>query len=105
MSFKALTKAVKKSRKDEFEIGTVIRFTSGGRYTYAVIKTAIGWISTARWDNGFVNKDLTFEELLEILGRSNVTDVMVSLVWLDLESGEAFADDNEGAEKFVEFTS
>jgi hypothetical protein len=81
MGMKALRKAVGKKQKDTFEEGTVIRFTSGGKYTYAVVKTAIGWISTARYDNGYVSKDLSFEALLKILGRADVTDVAVATTW------------------------
>lgn len=84
MGMKAIKKAVSKKSKDEFEIGTVIRFTSGGKYTYAVIKTAIGWISTSRYDNGYVDKDLSFEDLLEILGRADVTEVKVATSWEDV---------------------
>jgi hypothetical protein len=84
MSMKKLQKAVK-SKKDTFADGTVIRFTSGGRYTYAVIKTGIGWISTARYDNGFVNKDLTFDEILEIVSRPGTTDVAVATEWTEIE--------------------
>jgi len=76
---------VKGGTKDEFDEGTVIRFTSGGRYTYAVIKTGIGWVSTARYDGGKVAKTLDFDELLEVLGRSEVTDVAVATEWSEVE--------------------
>lgn len=79
-----LKKTISKSKKDQFEIGTVIRFTSGGRYTYAVIKTAIGWCTTARFENGFVNKTLTFEELTELLCKADITDIAIATDWTSL---------------------
>lgn len=80
MGIKGLRKAVSKRGKDDFPIGTVVRFTSGGMYTYAVVKTAVGWISTARQpNNGFVRQTMTYEQLVKVL--SDATNVAVATEW------------------------
>lgn len=91
MGMKFLREAVEKAKRDTFEEGTVIRWIGGGRYTYAAIKTPIGWVSTSRYDNGFVPKTMDFETLLEVLGRADNTDVEVSTGWVspaDVVPGE-----------------
>jgi hypothetical protein len=80
-SIRRLRKSVKKANKDTFEIGTVIKWTAANRYTYAVIKTAIGWASTARPTNSFVPHVMEFDELVEILGRSETSDIAVATAW------------------------
>lgn len=81
MSMKALKDAVKKSKRDTFADGTVIKWTASGTYTYAAVKTAVGWFTTAREYNSFVEQVVSFDELLEILGRSETSDVMVATAW------------------------
>lgn len=82
MSMKALKDAVKKSKRDKFEVGTVIRWLSSGTYNYAAIKAGNGqWYTTAAGYNRFVSQIVSFDELLEILGRSETTEVAVSAAW------------------------
>jgi hypothetical protein len=81
MSYKALEKVVKKAKRDSFVEGTVVRWTASGRYNYAAIKTSAGWFTTAREFNPYVPQTVTFEKLLEILGRSEVSDVAVAGTW------------------------
>ena len=78
---KAMKSALKKSTKDTFEVGTVIRWTSSDKYTYAAIKSPIGWFSTAASYNTYVKQVMTFEELLEVLTRSTTSEVKVSKEW------------------------
>lgn len=82
MGNKALRKAVRKSaNRDEYANGTVVRWTTGGRYNYAAIKTDAGWYTTASQRSWSIDKVITFDELLEIAGRSDTTDVMVATEW------------------------
>ena len=78
-SLKELKKALKKSRKDDFENGTVIRWVAAGRYTYAAIKTVAGWYTTS--NNYMIEKIVTYEELVEILTKSETSNVEVAVVW------------------------
>lgn len=68
-------------RKDNFELGTVIRWTASGKYSYAALKTEVGWATTAQVGNRFVDGALSYERLLEVLMASETTDVMVSTGW------------------------
>lgn len=85
MSVKALKDAVKKSAKDKFEEGTVIRWVSSGKYNYAALKTAVGWYTTARSYNTFVDEVVTFDELLEIISRAETTDVAYASEWTEVD--------------------
>lgn len=67
--------------RDRFAIGTVIRWTASERYTYAAIKTNVGWFTTARPSNPFIKNMLTYEELEEILARPETTDAAVATAW------------------------
>lgn len=80
--------AIREVRKqaviDDFEYGTVIRWTTDAGYNvylYAAIKTPVGWATTAKTGNTHVEQVVTFEELLEILGRAETTDVRVAAEW------------------------
>ena len=71
MSIKAIRKSVKRSHEqlDEFEDGDVVRWVVRGRsrsYTYAALKTAAGWFTTATTASP-VEQVLDFDRLLEIL--------------------------------------
>jgi hypothetical protein len=68
---------------DTFEVGTVIRWVGGGRYTYAAIKTSVGWFTTARgYDgNGIVSKQYEYDELVEVLSKGDATDIEVATAW------------------------
>jgi hypothetical protein len=79
MSMKQIAKAVKKS-KDEFENGTIVAWTSGGRFTYAAIKTPVGWFTTGSRNAvaaGFVEEVMSFEAILKVLRRDGTSDVRV----------------------------
>jgi len=67
--------------RDRFAIATVIRWTASERYTYAAIKTTVGWFTTARRGNPFIKNMLTYEELEEILARPETTDAAVATTW------------------------
>lgn len=77
MSLKKLKKAAKK-RTDDFADGTVVRWTSSDRYTYAAIRTPVGWYTTARAGNPFVKQVIDFEDLLDIVARAETTNVEVA---------------------------
>lgn len=83
-AIKALRKALKGKSKDTFVIGDVVRWVSGGRYNYAAIKTPVGWFTTAAFNNGYVPVQVTYEELVEILGKSNSGQVEVASEWTEI---------------------
>ena len=71
MSIKAIRKSVKRSHEqlDEFEDGDVVRWVVRGcsrSYTYAAMKTAAGWFTTATTASP-VEQVVDFDRLLEIL--------------------------------------
>lgn len=74
-----LRKALSKVQRDQFPVGEVIRWTSADRYTYAAIKTPVGWYTTS--NNCIVEKMMDYEELVETLGRDDVTDVQIAKEW------------------------
>ena len=78
---KALRKALSKKVADRFEVGDVIRWTAAERFTYAAIKTGAGWFTTASNTNRFVSSYVEYEELVDILARSEASNVMVSTAW------------------------
>jgi len=81
----SLSKALKKKNTDRFEVGDVIKWTAAGRYTYAAIKTGAGWFTTASTRNAFVDSKLDdYEELVEILGRFEVSNIEVSTSWASI---------------------
>jgi hypothetical protein len=84
MSLKELKKAVKKS-KDDFATGTVVRWVASDRYTYAAIKTPVGWVTTARYGNSFVPQTLDFDGLLDIVARAETSKVEVATAWEAVE--------------------
>ena len=86
MSIETLKNVLSEASKnrDDFPVGTVIRWLAAGRYVYAAIKTPRqpeGWYTTSASVNGYTPKVVSFEELLEILGRSDISQVMVSATW------------------------
>lgn len=82
-AIKSLRKDLKEKVTDKFEVGTVLRWTGGGRYTYAAIKTNIGWFTTARgYDgNGIVAKVYEYDELVEMLAKGDITNLEVATAW------------------------
>lgn len=75
--------------RDRFPQGTVIRWTASERYTYYAGKTNIGWFTTARPGNPFVKTQMDYEELREVLSRSEVTDIAVATGWVGLDGSPA----------------
>ena len=87
MSMKALQKALKGKVVDEFETGTVIRWLASGTYIYAALKAGNGqWYTTAASFNTYVSQIVDFDGLCEILARSEVTNIEVSIEWKSVES-------------------
>lgn len=82
-SIDRLREDLKTKVTDPFVNGDVIRWTSGERYIYAAVKTSAGWFTTAGGGNGnyFVPGNLDYEELLEVLAKSDVTEVETSTRW------------------------
>lgn len=91
VAVKSLRKVLDKKVSDKFEVGDVIRWTAAERFTYAAIKTAAGWFTTASNTNSFVSSYLSYEDLIEVLARSEVSDVAVSAGWMSLD-GERIGD-------------
>lgn len=82
MSMEALRSALANKVTDQFQAGDVIRWTALGRYTYAAIKISDGrWYTTAAANNGYVNKILTFNELVDVLARAESTDIALASSW------------------------
>lgn len=77
MGFDAICAVRETAHKDQFEIGSVVRWTSAGRYKYAALKSDAGWFTTATITNPFVGQKITFEELLDILARPESSEVYV----------------------------
>ena len=71
--------------RDRFPVGTVIRWTASGRYTYLAVKTDYAWFTTARPGNPFVPQQLDYEDLQEILSRAETTDIAVATAWSALD--------------------
>lgn len=85
MGIKAVRKALKNKSTDEFEVGDVIQWVmtyevDGVEYTYAAIKTVVGWVTTARV-RGTVGQTLTFSQLLEVLAKPEASDVLIATEW------------------------
>lgn len=88
MSIKAIKEARKAKPRDRFENGTVIRWTSGGRYNYAAIKTPVGWVTTAREYNRHCPQTCSFETLVDVLSASDVTDVEIAQTWRSVDDDQ-----------------
>lgn len=81
MSVRAIQKARGRVPRDEFPNGAVVRWQSSQKYTYAALKTPAGWFTTARVGNAYVPQTVTWEQLLEILARSESSDVEIAGDW------------------------
>lgn len=80
--------AIEKLRKDlnekvtdTFENGTVIRWVGGGRFSYAAIRTSVGWFTTARLGNGFVETNYEYGDFVEMLAKGDASDIEVATAW------------------------
>lgn len=78
-------KKAKRKRHDDTEVGTVVRWTASDKYTYAAIKTPVGWFTTARAGNPFVKQVIAFEDLLEIVADPETSEVLVAAEWQAVE--------------------
>lgn len=83
--------AIRKVREsaviDDFQLGTVITWESDAGYNvflYACIKTPVGWATTSKAGNMFVDQVLSFEDLLEVLGRAETQNVMMASAFTPL---------------------
>lgn len=68
-------------RKDPFAVGDVLRWKVKGEYTYAAIKTPVGWFTTARDHNMYVRQTYRYMDLVKMLVKREVTDLEVSTGW------------------------
>lgn len=75
--------------RDRFPLGTVIRWIASERYTYAAIKTNVGWFTTARQSNPFVKPLMEYEALQKVLARPEATDIAVAGAWTGLDGSAA----------------
>jgi hypothetical protein len=87
MSMEALREAANKT-KDTFSTGTVVRWVAKDRYTYAALKTPVGWYTTS--SVGPIPKVISFDKLLEIVAREETSDVAVASSWTGLDDGLPF---------------
>lgn len=89
MSIAAIQEVLAKSHKDTFELGTVLRWTSGGKYLFAAIKSPVGWFTTSQSPHSPIAGILTFNELLEVMARPDITEVMVAQEWSSISAQAA----------------
>lgn len=84
---------LKSKQTDLFKAGDVIRWRASDRYEYAALKTDTGrWYTTAQSANQFVDKVLDYDELLEVLGRTEATNIVVASAWTPLaQENDPFA--------------
>ena len=66
---------------DPFAVGDVLRWKVDGGYTYAAIKTPVGWFTTARDHNMYVRQTYRYMDLVKMLVKREVTDLEVSTGW------------------------
>lgn len=64
---------------DPFTEGSVIRWTSAGRYIYVAVKTVAGWYTTS--NNAIIPKVMDYEELVEVLARADTDNVELAMIW------------------------
>jgi hypothetical protein len=81
MSLASLKKALQEAVTDNFLLGDVIRWTASDRYVYAAVKSPVGWFTTAAEYNRHVPQVVTYEELVKILSRAEVSDVQFATNW------------------------
>lgn len=81
----ALRKVLKDKSVDRFETGDVIRWLAAGTYSYAAIKTPVGWYTTASTAAyRHVGQVLTWDELIDVLSKSEATEIQVAIEWEDI---------------------
>lgn len=83
----AIRKVREQAVNDDFPLGTVLTWESDAGYNvflYACIKTPVGWATTSKAGNTYVDQVLSFEELLEVLGRAETQNVMMASAFTPL---------------------
>lgn len=78
-----LAKTLKRT-KDDFPVGTVIRWLSAGTYNYAAIKAGNGAWYTTGGRGYYGTTTFWFEDLVKVLGKAEVTDVSVATEWTSI---------------------
>lgn len=79
-----LRQAIAEKDTDRWPVGTVIRWEADANlrvYIYAALKTPVGWATTAQFNNGWVGKLIDYDELVEILARSETQNAQVATAW------------------------
>ena len=92
MGIEILKQKLAEAVKDEFLNGTVIRWTMNGTYLFAAIKTSSGWYATSYNDTAWVPRRMSFEQLLDVLSRSEATHIAIANSWTMLLRWEITAD-------------
>lgn len=69
---------------DPFAVGDVIQWTVDGGYSYAALKTPVGWYTTARESNMYVRQTYRYLDLVKMLIKREVADLKVSTGWVDV---------------------
>ncbi len=68
--------------RDPFSVGDVIRWTTESGYTYAAIKTPVGWATTAQESNMYVRQMYRqYLDLVKMLVKRDVKTLSVSTDW------------------------
>lgn len=78
----ALREDLSKKVKDKFDAGDVIRWTGGGRFAYCAIKCGNSLWSISGTGIWYGTEQKTYEQIVDILERSDVTDIEVSVEWV-----------------------
>lgn len=79
---RALRKRLAKHKKVVFPAGSVVRFTSGGRFTYVALYVAGVWYLSG---SGFFGTNvMTNEQFFETLERADITNVALVSAWTEV---------------------
>lgn len=76
-----LRDALKEKVADKFAVGDVIRWAGGGRFTYCAIKCGNQMWAISGTGLWYGTEQKTYEQIVEILTRSDVSDVAVAQGW------------------------
>lgn len=86
MSIKVLQEALADIKRDQFKDGDVLRWKSAGRYSYAAIRTPLGWYTTASSSGErFVPKIVQFAGLIDVLSQPSVSDIEFASEWTNID--------------------
>lgn len=67
---------------DPFEPGDVIQWVATGRYSFAALKTPVGWFTTSA--TSYTPKTLTSADLFDLLARPETSNVKVATSWVQV---------------------